>query len=193
MLKKEKKDFRQLERWKTIKNHQDYAVSNHGRVKRITNGVWPSQAKKGKILKQTTGSHRYYYLNLGRKGGGKLVHALVCKTFKGKRPSPNHVCNHKDGDKKNNRLTNLEWVTKSEDLKHAYNIGLRKRTGKKKIRRKCKCGCGKITTKGKKWITYHNVLLVGMNTRFKKGQKPWNCKKERKQKNRSGIKEFLAQ
>lgn len=52
------------------------------------------------------------------------VHRLILETFN---PNPNSdklQVNHKDGDKTNNALSNLEWVTCKENVNHAYNLGL---------------------------------------------------------------------
>ena len=53
----------------------------------------------------------------------RTVHRLVAQAFI---PNPNGLAevNHKDGNKSNNSVENLEWVTSSENKKHAYNIGL---------------------------------------------------------------------
>lgn len=61
------------------------------------------------------------YLTLGSVLGS--VHRLVVKTFMGEIPLGLAV-NHKDGDKTNNNLSNLEVVTYSENMRHAYRIGL---------------------------------------------------------------------
>jgi len=53
-----------------------------------------------------------------------MAHALVLEAFVGPRP-PKHQCNHKDCNKKNNRLENLEWVTAIENVRHAQVHGLR--------------------------------------------------------------------
>lgn len=52
------------------------------------------------------------------------VHHLVIKAFIGPRPTPRHVVNHKDGVKTNNHANNLEWVTYSENTRHAFRLGL---------------------------------------------------------------------
>lgn len=52
----------------------------------------------------------------GKKLRSKLAHRLVLETFKG--PSQRY-CNHKNGNKSDNRIENLEWVTASENVKHA--------------------------------------------------------------------------
>ena len=48
-----------------------------------------------------------------------LVHRLVANTFLGNAPC-GHEVNHKDGNKQNNSVENLEWVTKSENQRHRY-------------------------------------------------------------------------
>lgn len=52
------------------------------------------------------------------------VHHLVVRAFVGPRPSTKHVVNHKDGVKTNNHASNLEWVTYSENSRHAIRLGL---------------------------------------------------------------------
>lgn len=59
----------------------------------------------------------------------KNIHILVLEAFIEPRPN-NLVANHKDGIKENNSINNLEWVTYSENLKHAFETGLRHPAGK---------------------------------------------------------------
>ena len=54
------------------------------------------------------------------------VHRLVLMAFKPVENMDNLEVNHIDGDKKNNRLDNLEWCTSSENQQHAFSIGLNK-------------------------------------------------------------------
>lgn len=54
------------------------------------------------------------------------VHRLILETFSPRDDSANLQVNHIDGDKTNNAITNLEWVTAKENVQHAFKIGLRK-------------------------------------------------------------------
>lgn len=103
----------------------EYSVSKDGRVlshpKRCSNVF-------GKILKQYINHTGYHSVVL--QNGYKvkhMVHVLVAKAFI---PNPENKpqVNHKDGNKSNNCVENLEWVTASENIHHAFKTGLRKPT-----------------------------------------------------------------
>lgn len=116
------------ERWKEIAGWPDYAVSDLGRVKRLTTRTC---AKAGAILKAAWRGGRgrekgYLAVDLSAPGVRKRtfsVHVLVAEAFLGERPA-RHVPNHKDGDRANNAASNLEWATQSSNVKHAYESGL---------------------------------------------------------------------
>lgn len=118
------------ERWKDVVGYEGhYKVSSLGRVKSLDRTI---QAKtgveyqiKGRIFKIHIDSNGYSIVNLRKNGKSKhcRVHRLMCIAFK---PNPLNKpwVNHKDGDKSNNVLKNLEWSTPSENAKHAYDKGL---------------------------------------------------------------------
>jgi hypothetical protein len=99
-----------------------YEVSNMGQVRRV---VAARGATAGRILApQKTGKEKQYRkVVLGRKNPMQVtVHRLVAIAFLGSPPTPKHQVNHIDGDGSNNAVTNLEWVTRSENGEHSYRV-----------------------------------------------------------------------
>jgi hypothetical protein len=96
-----------------------YDISDLGRVRRASGG---RGARAGRILKTRVGRDGYLTVSLSRRGN-QFVHLLVAKAFLGPIPSGLEV-NHIDGDKTNPRPSNLEYVTHSENCKHAHRLGL---------------------------------------------------------------------
>ena len=96
-----------------------YQISNFGKI---------FHKYIGKFLNLHIGNSGYYYCYLQTDRGPKycLIHRLVLRAFQ---DHPNHYLldvNHKDGNKLNNDINNLEWMTRSENIKHSYNTGLSK-------------------------------------------------------------------
>lgn len=102
-----------MEKYIKIEN-TNYSISNKGNVK---------NDKTNKILVFGISTTGYKFVNI--KSKSTKIHRLVAKAF-----IPNehgyNIINHIDGDKLNNNVENLEWCTQSHNLKHAFNIGLRK-------------------------------------------------------------------
>ena len=112
-----------MEIWKDIPEYEGiYQVSNTGKVKRID--------KKEKMLKNNLCGNGYYYVYLSKNGKVRKfkVNRLVAQAFI-ENPENKPFVNHIDGDKLNNNVENLEWVTQSENMLHAYKYGLRKSYG----------------------------------------------------------------
>ena len=110
--------------WKDISGYEGlYQVSNLGRVKSLGN---KSNHREPIILKQAL-VLGYKCVRLTKDGVYKMykVHRLVANAFILNKGNKNQV-NHIDGNKRNNCFYNLEWVTSSENLKHAFKIGLKK-------------------------------------------------------------------
>ena len=114
------------EEWRDIKGYEGlYQVSNLGRVKSLDRYVINKSNKQqyynGKIL------------TLSKNNSQKTipVHILVAKTFI-PNPESKPEVNHIDGNKTNNCVSNLEWVTRSENELHAYKNGLAKSSLKQK-------------------------------------------------------------
>lgn len=87
----------------------------------------------GKVLKPTVFSCGYPYVTICVNGQKKhkRVHRLICETFISNPHNKSEV-NHIDGNKLNFHISNLEWVTSSENKKHAFRIGLMKPTSPQK-------------------------------------------------------------
>jgi len=118
------------EEWKPIKRYETlYEISSFGRVKskdRFTrNGTSGGYIRKGKILKLGSNPAGYAIIGLHKNNKQKFfpVHRLVAQAFI---PNPENKpqINHIDGNKRNNNICNLEWATRSENMKHAVKTGL---------------------------------------------------------------------
>ncbi|MDD5589059.1 MAG: NUMOD4 domain-containing protein [Candidatus Nanoarchaeia archaeon] len=118
------------ETWKNIEGYDGiYQVSDRGRIKslsrlhKIHHNYYVKC--KTKILKQTTTKKGYLRIGLNKNNITKQfqVHRIVSIAF-----IPNvwnkPQINHKDGNKKNNYIKNLEWCNNSENQKHSFKFGL---------------------------------------------------------------------
>ena len=111
------------ERWAAVPGYEDcYEVSSTGRVRRVGSG---RGSIDGRLL--TLGKHRGGYRTAslwhGNEAKSFLVHRLVMMAFSGPCPEGREV-NHRNGDKADNRLENLEYVTRQENIDHAVETGL---------------------------------------------------------------------
>lgn len=112
-----------------------YQISNYGRVKSLGNGK--SNRSKMQILKpgKDRGGYLHVVLCKDRKPKGFLVHRLVAEHFI---PNPSNLpeINHKDENKENNCVDNLEWC----DTKYNINYGTRTEKCSKKVYQYTKSG-----------------------------------------------------
>lgn len=112
-----------VEEWRLCPIYPSYEVSNLGRVRNSKQN--PKRVKTGHIFKLNTSTNGYQYLTLSSPRVYALVHRLVAETFL-PNPDGKPCVNHKDGNKTNNVVGNLEWVTWSENINHAITTGLLK-------------------------------------------------------------------
>lgn len=110
------------ETWKPVPEWEGiYEVSDLGRVRRIAAGTG---THVGRILRPMPSSHGYATVGLnypGYKPRRMPIHGLVAAAFIGPRPNKAEV-NHKNGDRMDASLNNLEYVTRSDNLLHAYRV-----------------------------------------------------------------------
>lgn len=91
----------------------DYQISNYGTIVSFKSGI-------GKILNQSTTTSDYEYVNLCKNGKEKTrpIHVLVAITYLNHRPDGHKlVVDHIDGDKTNNKVSNLQIITHRENIK----------------------------------------------------------------------------
>lgn len=103
-----------------VGQESDYAVSNLGRLKRISIS---RSSHVGRILRPRI-TKRYLQISLGQKR--HYVHHVVAAAFHGPRPDTYEI-NHKDGQNFNNRAANLEYLTPQANMQHAVDMGLKPR------------------------------------------------------------------
>lgn len=106
------------EEFKPIEGFEDYLVSNMGRV---------YSRFYHKFLKHGMREDGTPIVSLRANGikHTKRLHRLVAETFLGKQKDDLQIM-HLNGNKADNRVVNLQWCTKGENLKHAWDTGLRK-------------------------------------------------------------------
>lgn len=119
--------------WKDVPEYEGlYAVSNFGRVKAYAKiyycGNYPvKRTKPEHIIREATTRDGYKRCPVTKNGkkSGFNTHRLVAHFFvhnSENKPEVNHI----DGNKSNNHYSNLEWSTRSENMKHAHDTGLLK-------------------------------------------------------------------
>lgn len=150
------------ELWKDIQGWEGlYQVSSQGRVKSLRGGIFLKMSvSKGWPYKRV-------FLEYKGKRATKSVHRLVAQAFipnPGNKPQVNHI----NGDKTDNRAINLEWVTASANIKHAYLLGRETPDGRrikrlteeqiKEIKKRYEAGVTKkelMREYGVCWVTIH--------------------------------------
>ena len=135
--------------WKPVPGYEGrYEVSDMGRIQEI------------KILKIDGGGHKYSRVNID--GRTHYVHRLIAFAFLGDPPSPKSVVNHKDFDTRNNRVENLEWITQTENVRHAVERMRKPKT----ICRSTNTGHKYISYDGRKYRVH--IKQLGVDRRFER-------------------------
>lgn len=110
--------------WAKIPGFPSYKVSNLGRIKRIVSFTCArcGQKVRGSARIIVGWQTKKGYIAVEIAGVTKFVHTLVMLTFVGRAPDGYQI-NHKDYDKTNNTLANLEYVTPKQNMQHAVTGG----------------------------------------------------------------------
>lgn len=110
--------------WKAVVGFENlYEVSDLGRVRTV-----PKKGFNKQVIRKTGTDIRNGYITIILRKNNipitRRIHSLVVETFLGIKTDHKRVCNHKDGNKLNNRLNNLEVISQKENVKHAIKLGL---------------------------------------------------------------------
>ena len=108
--------------WRTVIEYDHYEVNQFGQIRH--------KQRKNVLNPRFNAGYGYVNFNINGKRKNFAVHRIVANAFI---PNPFYKpeVNHKDLNKANNTVGNLEWVDSSENTKHSYGQGLRKSAGKK--------------------------------------------------------------
>ena len=124
-------EFAQRVEWRPIINYFGlYEISSNGDVKSLARKSKNNKNKNEIILSKHKNKIGYIHVGLTNEIGIRKnydMHRLVAEAFI---PNPENKpqVNHIDGDKQNNNVSNLEWCTCSQNIKHAYKLNLQKPT-----------------------------------------------------------------
>jgi hypothetical protein len=122
-----------MEVWQDIPGFPSYQASTNGQIRSAKSGTW-------KLLR-VTGHPKTGYVAVSLRVNGRYitrsVHRLIALTFIG--PSNGCDVNHINGDKRDNRLANLEYLTRGDNHRHAYATCLRAPVGKKLTDEQVRC------------------------------------------------------
>jgi hypothetical protein len=119
----------EIENWKPIIGYEElYEVSSWGRVRSLptyVNHHYGKRLRKSKIKTVAIYTTGYYTTNLWKDNKLRVikVHREMAKVFI-PNPENKRTVNHKDGNKLNNHISNLEWNTHKENCQHAFDTGL---------------------------------------------------------------------
>lgn len=104
----------QIEEWKDIPYAPGYKISEYGNL----------TSKNGKKYKSLPNPNGYLYVRIHKFGIRTTVHNMVARLWLGENPGGLQI-NHKDGNKRNNHYSNLEYVSCKENINHSIRLGLR--------------------------------------------------------------------
>lgn len=121
-----------------IPNFSNYYIDTNGMV-------YFKTGRKLKALKYGSNGYNYVFLYLNKKRHRKYIHRLVAEAFI-LNPENKYSVNHKDTNKNNNNVLNLEWATQQEQIEHVMSLDLMPKGED--------CGAAKLTEQQAKEIKY---------------------------------------
>lgn len=101
----------------------NWIKSNRNEYYDINIDGYVRNSRNNNVLTNSPNNNGYMTVSLGKRMPGQLVHILVAEAFVPGYKAGLDV-NHKNGNKQDNRAENLEWCTRSDNIKHAFESGL---------------------------------------------------------------------
>ena len=122
-----------IEVWKPVSGFENYQISNFGRIKNTVFRNRHTIKLKERMLTPSQNGKGYMFVYLSKNGKPKMktIHRLVAEAFI-ENPNSYPVINHKDGNKENNFVDNLEWCTVQYNAEHSHRLGLQKPSERQK-------------------------------------------------------------
>jgi len=117
--------------WKVINGYPDYEISNKGRVKalsKVRNSIHGTRTTREKIITQHYNKLLgYIYVNMYQKGmpTSRSLHRIIAINWI-PNPENKREVNHIDGNKQNNSIENLEWMSSLENTRHSFTTNSKK-------------------------------------------------------------------
>lgn len=169
-------------KWYPLKNNENlYEITTNGVVRRIAYDVIRQSNTSYKRLPIILNSHhdKDGYLRVtiydGKKSKMKYVHRLVAETFLDN-PNNYEQVNHKNGIKDDNRVENLEWCNRSQNIRHRIDVlgvSLKNKKGSKEVEQ--------YTLDGILVNTYPSAKEAGRQTNLSQGHISEVCRGEHMQ------------
>lgn len=131
-----------MEKWTTIQEASNYEVSTYGNIRnKITQKILKGRLTKSGYLQVSL------KIDETNKFSNRYIHRLVA-IYWIDNPENKREVNHKDGNKENNNINNLEWVTSSENQIHRHSISINKTSNRR---------VGKFTRDGELVAQYNSI------------------------------------
>jgi len=120
-----------MEVWKDIPGYEGlYQASTDGMIRTLEGKTTIRKDGsvrhwKGRVMRGRGTQDVGFRVSLWKDGNNTefLVHRLVARTFIGDPPSEDYTVNHIDGNRFNNKIENLEWMTRAENIKYGFRVG----------------------------------------------------------------------
>ncbi|MDO8492378.1 MAG: NUMOD4 domain-containing protein [bacterium] len=107
------------EQWKAVQGYEGYEISNYGRIRSYRREQYGSNPY---IMKPSGSEYLSTMLSKNGKAKTHRIHRLVAEYFLEKPLKQATLVNHKDGNKMNNHVDNLEWITLAENTAHMFKL-----------------------------------------------------------------------